>query len=132
MTMTDPIADLATRIRNALGNDRREVTVPHSRLKAAICDALQREGFLEGWSVEAGHVQGMLRLRLKYGPDGERVIRRIQRVSTPGRRLYCGVKDLRPVLRGMGIRVLTTNRGVLSDREARDQRVGGEPLLEVW
>lgn len=131
MTMTDPIADFATRIRNALSTGRREVTMPHSRLKVQVCEALKREGFIEDFGVEAGHAQGVLRVKLKYGRDGERVIRSIERVSRPGRRLYRKVPAIRPVLKGMGVTVLTTDHGVLSDREARDQKVGGEPLLEI-
>lgn len=132
MTMTDPIADLATRVRNGLIAERREISVPHSRLKAGICEVLKREGFIDDFRVESGHVQGLIKVTLKYGPDGEVVIRRIQRVSKPGRRIYHKLSDVRPVLKGMGITILTTNQGVLSDREAREQRVGGEPLLEVW
>lgn len=132
MTMTDPIADLATRIRNANTVGQRQTTIPHSRLKAGICEVLKREGFIQDFTVEPGDVQGRLRVTLKYGRDGEKVIRRIQRISKPGRRIYFGLDEVQPVLRGMGIAVLTTNQGVLSDREARDQRVGGEPLLEVW
>ena len=132
MTMTDPIADLATRVRNGLIAERSEISVPHSRLKAGICEVLKREGFIEDFTVEAGHVQGLIKVRLKYGPDGEVVIRSIQRVSKPGRRIYHRLPEVRPVLKGMGITILTTNQGVLSDREAREQRVGGEPLLEVW
>ena len=132
MTMTDPIADLATRIRNAIAVGKYEVTAPHSRLKVGICEVLKREGFIQDFTVEPGKVQGQLRITLKYGPDGEKVIRSIQRVSKPGCRVYRGVREVKPILRGMGISVLTTNQGVLSDREARKQRVGGEPLLEVW
>lgn len=132
MTMTDPIADLATRIRNANAVGKKVVSIPHSKLKAGICDALKREGFIEDFSVEAGHVQGLLKVNLKFGRDGEKVIRSIQRVSKPGRRLYYRSSEVRPTLRGMGITVITTTSGVLSDREARAKKVGGEPLLEVW
>jgi len=132
MTMTDPIGDLATRIRNAQAVTKIDVTIPHSRVKAGVCEVLLREGFIEGFSVEPGEVQGQIRVQLKYGPNGEKIIRSIQRVSKPGCRKYFGVDQVSPVLRGMGITVITTNHGVLSDREAREKRVGGEPLLEVW
>ncbi len=132
MTMTDPIADLATRIRNSARVGKQTVAIPHSRLKAGICEVLKREGYIEDFTVEPGNVQGVLKIKLKYGPDGERVIQKIQRVSKPGRRIYLGVKEVNPVLRGMGITVLSTTHGVLSDREARQNHVGGEPLLEIY
>jgi len=132
MTMTDPIADLATRIRNALGNKSGELRVPHSRLKAGICEVLKREGYIKGFGVESTEGHPYLRIELKYGPDGEQVLQSIQRVSKPGCRVYRGMRDHDPVLRGMGITVLTTTKGVLSDREARAQKIGGEALLEVY
>ncbi len=132
MTMTDPIADYATRIRNAIRVGKHEVTMPHSRMKTGISEVLKREGYIDDFSVEAGHVQGVLRLKLKYGADGEKVIQRIQRVSKPGRRIYFRADDVKPVLRGMGITVITTTHGILSNREARQHHVGGEPLLEIW
>jgi small subunit ribosomal protein S8 len=132
MTMTDPIADLATRIRNANRVGKRDLTVPHSKLKAGVCEVLKREGFIDNFTVEGGHIQGLLKVQLRYGPEGEKIIRRIQRVSKPGRRVYYTLKEVKPVLKGMGIAVISTTQGVLSDREARDHRVGGEPLLEVW
>ena len=132
MTMTDPIADLATRIRNALGNKSGELRVPHSRLKAGICEVLQREGYIKSFTVDSVDGHPYLRIQLKYGPDGEQVLQHIQRVSKPGCRVYRAVRDHEPVLRGMGITVLTTTKGVLSDREARAQKVGGEALLEVY
>ncbi len=132
MTMTDPIADLATRIRNALSIKRAEVRIPHSKLKAAICEVLKREGYLRDFSVESGEEFPVLKVALKYGPDGEQVLQSITRVSKPGCRVYRGVQEHAPVLRGMGITVLTTAKGVLSDREARAQNVGGEALLEVY
>ncbi len=132
MTMTDPVADLATAIRNGLMIEREEVKVPHSRLKIGILDVLKREGFIGSYTVEPGHVQGLIRITLKYGRDGEQVIRTIRRVSKPGCRKFWGLKDLKPVLQGMGIIILSTDRGILSDREARQKKLGGEPLLEVW
>jgi small subunit ribosomal protein S8 len=132
MTMTDPIADLATRIRNALEIRSRETRAPHSRLKAGICEVLKREGYIRDFSVESEGGRPWLRIQLKYGPDGEQVLQSIERVSRPGRRVYRGVREHEPVLRGIGITVLTTTKGVLSDREARAQKVGGEALLEVY
>ena len=132
MTMTDPIADLATRIRNALHNRSQETRVPHSRVKAGICEVLKREGYIRDFGVESQDGHPWLRVHLKYGPDGEQVLQYIQRVSKPGCRIYRGWREHKPVLRGMGITVLTTTKGVLSDREARAQQLGGEALLEVY
>ena len=131
MTMTDPIADLATRIRNALRIRRNDVDVPHSKLKAAICDVLKREGYLRDFSVASEDGFPILKVALKYGPDGEQVLQSIERVSRPGCRVYRNWREHEPVLRGMGITVLTTTKGVLSDREARARKLGGEVLLEV-
>jgi small subunit ribosomal protein S8 len=131
MTMTDPIADLATRIRNALRIRRNDVDVPHSKLKAAICDVLKREGYVRDFSVASQDGFPVLKVALKYGPDGEQVLQSIERVSKPGCRVYRNWREHEPVLRGMGITVLTTTKGVLSDREARARKLGGEVLLEV-
>lgn len=132
MTMTDPIADLATRIRNALRNKSGDVRIPHSKIKAGVCAVLKREGYVRDFSVESRDGFPVLKVDLKYGPDGEQVLQCITRISKPGCRLYRRVADHAPVLRGMGITVLTTAKGVLSDREARAQNVGGEALLEVY
>lgn len=131
MTMTDPIADLATRIRNGLRIGRHEVDVPHSKMKAAICDVLKREGYLRDFTVASVDGFPVLKVALKYGPDGEQVLQSISRVSRPGCRVYRSWREHEPVLRGMGITVLTTTKGVLSDREARARKLGGEVLLEV-
>ncbi len=131
MSMTDPIADMLTRIRNANAIRRDEVDVPHSKLKKGLADVLRREGFIQDFlDVEAG-TRSMLRMQLKYGPEGERVIRGIQRVSRPGRRVYKRADDISAPVGGQGIFVMSTDRGVLSDREAREQRVGGEVLCVV-
>ena len=122
--MTDPIADMLTRIRNAVRVERATVEVPASKLK--------REGFIWEWrEVEAEPVP-RLQLDLKYGPNGERLIRHIRRVSTPGRRVYSRSARLRPVLGGLGISILSTSSGVVSDREARQKKLGGEVLCELW
>ncbi len=146
--MTDSIADMLTRIRNANRIESPAVDMPCTKVKVTIAQVLKDEGFVANFQVgkvvkaEDGRTtfqtelgdkdKKVLRIYLKYGPDGERVIRRIQRASTPGRRLYCGYKDLKPVLQGMGISVVSTNRGVMSDRKARAERLGGELLCYVW
>lgn len=130
--LTDPIADMLTRVRNANSIRRRTVDIPFSRLKLGIAEVLKREGFLvEHLKIEAGH-RSVLRLTLKYGQEGERVIRGIDRVSTPGRRVYRGASDVGAFQAGQGIYVLSTDRGVLSDREARRSNAGGEVLCRVW
>jgi len=130
--MTDPIADMLTRIRNAVRVERPNVEMPLSKVKRGLADVLKREGYIWDWSeVEATPIK-QLRIELKYGPNGERVIQRIRRISKPGRRIYSSARDLRPVLDGLGIRILSTSRGVVSDREARQRNLGGEVLCEVW
>ncbi len=129
---SDPIADMLTRIRNGLQIEMPFVDMPFSKLKKALADVLQREGFIWDSEVVEGEPTNTLRVNLKYGPNGERVINHIQRVSKPGRRIYSRVQDLRSVRHGTGITVLTTPSGVLSNREARQQSVGGEVLAEVW
>ena len=131
MTMTDPIADLLTRIRNMNRLKRRRAMVPYSKLKEQILETMLREGFITEFNVQGEGTSKQLEVVLKYGPEGEYVINTIQRVSRPGRRVYRGVEELQPVLKGMGIHVVSTNKGILSDREARAQKVGGEILCEV-
>ena len=132
--MTDPISDMATRIRNGLQNEATHVDLPTSILKVQVATALQREGFI--WDFESHENEnapgGTLRINLKYGPSGERVVRSIKRVSKPGRRIYYGRENMPKVLGGMGVLVLSTNQGVLSNREAMDRGIGGEALLEIW
>lgn len=132
MSMSDPIADLLTRIRNANSIRMPQVDIPASNMKRNIADVLKREGYIRDYRVIENEHQGVLRIFLKYGPDGEFVINRINRVSKPGRRVYRGLNDIPEVLKGLGIAILTTSRGVLSDREARQRGVGGEVLAEVW
>ncbi|MCG3133714.1 MAG: 30S ribosomal protein S8 [Planctomycetes bacterium] len=130
--LTDPIADMLTRVRNANVIRRRTVDIPHSRLKQGIADALKREGFISDWMrIEAG-ARPLLRLTLKFGAEGERVIRGIDRVSSPGRRIYKGAAEVAGPVNGQGIFVLSTDRGVISDREARQKNAGGEILCRVW
>ena len=147
--MTDPLADMLTRVRNANRIERPAVDMPASRLKIAVAQVLKDEGFVLDYQIglESADEQGVnhfqpvqdlsrpktvLRVFLKYGPEGERVIRHIERASRPGRRLYRGGTQLRPVLDGLGISIISTSRGVMSDRRARAQRLGGELLCTVW
>jgi small subunit ribosomal protein S8 len=129
--MTDPIADMLTRIRNAVRVERPYVDIPASGVKKGIADVLKREGFIWDWKEIEEQPVVQIRIELKYGPNGERVIQTIKRVSKPGRRLYSGSRDLKPVLGGLGIRIISSSKGVISDREARRDNVGGEVLCEV-
>ena len=133
--MTDPIADMLTRIRNATLAHHTRVDVPASTLKVEIARILEREGYIQAFKVvepKEGAVQKSIRISLKYGPRGERVITGIERVSRPGRRVYFGTDDVPTVLGGLGTAILTTSRGVMTGREARKQGVGGEVLCNVW
>ena len=130
--MTDPIADMLTRIRNALRIERARVDIPSSRVKQGIAEVLQREGYIWDFETIEQAPQNVLRLNLKYGPNGEDVIQSIQRVSKPGRRVYTRTRDSGDVLQGLGISVISTSQGVLSNREAKSKSIGGEVLCEVW
>jgi small subunit ribosomal protein S8 len=130
--MTDPIADMLTRIRNANSIRRTEVSMPASKLKVGIAEALKSEGFIDSYEVRPGSPSSELVVKLRYGPDGQQVIRHIERVSKPGRRVYSGASRMSRVLRGMGIYVLSTPKGVVSDRNARQLNVGGEVLCQVY
>ena len=136
--MTDPIADMLSRIRNATISRRPRVDIPVSKLKLEIARILQHEGYIHGFrllesTIEGGsYAQKMLRIALKYGPQGERVLSGLQRVSRPGRRVYLGRDDVPPVLAGLGTNILTTSRGVMTGREAVKAGVGGEVLCNVW
>jgi len=130
--MTDPIADMLTRIRNAVRVERPFVDMPISKVKRGLADVLKREGYIWDWQEVEDAPVAQLRIELKYGPNGERVIQKIRRVSKPGRRVYSKARSLRPVLNGLGITVISTSRGVISDREARQRNLGGEVLCEVW
>ena len=129
--MTDPIADLLTRIRNAVRVERPHVDVPASQLKQSLAEVLKREGYIWDYQVIEAKPINQLRIELKYGPNGERVIQSIKRVSKPGRRVYSKSTELRPVLNGLGISIISTSKGLVSDREARRQKIGGEVLCEV-
>ena len=135
--MTDPIADMLTRIRNAVSARHTRVDLPASKLKVEIARILQDEGYIAGFKLvddaaEQGTTRQVVRLFLKYGPGGERVISGIERVSRPGRRVYVSRDDVPPVLGGLGVNILTTSRGVMSGRSAQKAGVGGEILCNVW
>ena len=132
--MTDPIADMLTRIRNAVRIERPLVQMPHSKVKRGVAEVLKREGYIWDWhEQDAEDAPGKeLSIDLKYGPNGERVIRHIKRVSKPGRRVYSRANALKPILNGLGISIISTSRGVVSDREARQKNLGGEVLCELW
>jgi len=134
MSMSDPVADMLTRIRNANRLGQPIVVMPSSKLKVSIADALKREGYIDQFEVttpEEGRPHRNLTVTLRYGPDGERVIQFLDRVSKPGRRIYAAADNMPRVLSGMGSCIISTNRGVKSDRECRAERVGGEILCRV-
>jgi len=132
MSMTDPIADMLTRIRNANQALHEEVDIPFSTLKAEIARILKQEGFIKGYKVIEGKPQGTLKIFLKYGPGNQRVINELSRASKPGRRLYAGVRKIPKVKAGLGIAILSTSRGIMTDQEAKAVGVGGEVLCYVW
>jgi small subunit ribosomal protein S8 len=132
MTMTDPVADLLTRVRNANSAFHDSVSLPHSKLKAGIADILKREGYIAGWSVADARVGKTLTLDLKYGPNRERSIAGIKRVSKPGLRVYAKSTELPTVLGGLGVAILSTSSGLLTDRQATKKGVGGEVIAYVW
>ena len=127
--MTDPIADMLTRIRNALTAKHDTVTVPASKVKVAIADILVKEGYVKGYEIVENAVQNDILITLKYSPvKGQKVVTGLKRVSTPGLRVYAGVDNLPKVLNGMGIAILSTSKGILTDKEAKAQHIGGEVL----
>ena len=131
--MTDPIADMLTRIRNAVRIERPHVDMPHSNEKRGIAQALKDEGYIWDFEeIDTVPARTLRVLNLKYGPNGEKVISKIDRVSRPGRRVYSGYRELKPVLGGMGIQILSTPKGIISDRRARAEKVGGEVLARVY
>ncbi len=132
MSMSDSIADLLTRIRNAHRADKRWVDVPSSNLKKRICVILKQEHFIRDFILVADNKQGILRIFLNYDYNGEPVIEGITRISRPGRRIYASAKNLPRVRGGLGIAILTTSKGVISDKIARRLKVGGEVLCHVW
>ncbi len=131
MALSDPIADMLTRIRNAARNQSQQVDCRNSKICSGIARVLQEEGYVTGYTVIDDGLQGILRIDLRYGPRGEQMIHRLTRESKPGRRLYKKVEDLPRPLAGMGIAIVSTSQGVLSDRQARSQNTGGELLCTV-
>jgi small subunit ribosomal protein S8 len=129
---SDPVADLLTRIRNGSRAEHEKVDIPSSKLKVRIAEILKDEGFIKNYRVLDDPKQGMLRVYLKYGPANEKVISGLVRVSKPGRRVYVTHDKVPSILAGMGVAIVSTSRGVVSDRDARKQKVGGEVLAYVW
>ncbi|VTR76913.1 MULTISPECIES: 30S ribosomal protein S8 [Cellulomonas] len=132
MTMTDPIADFLTRLRNANSAHHDSVTIPYSKLKSHIAEILQAEGYISGWTVEDARVGKSLVVELKYGPSRERALAGIKRVSKPGLRVYAKSTNLPKVLGGLGVAILSTSSGLLTDKQAAKKGVGGEVLAYVW
>jgi small subunit ribosomal protein S8 len=132
MSMTDPIADLLTRIRNAQVAKHKTVDVPASKMKVAIVTILADEGFVDSFTVVEAAAQGKIRIALKYGMGGERAIQGLERVSRPGRRVYCGKDEIPKVLAGLGLTILSTPQGVMTGQSCRRLGVGGEVLCNIW
>ena len=130
--VTDPVADMLTRIRNGSLAEHEKVDIPSSKLRVRLAEILKEEGFIKNFRLIEDKRQGVLRVYLKYGPSQERVISGLRRVSKPGRRLYVGADRIPSVLGGMGVAILSTPQGVLTDRESRKAKVGGEVLCYVW
>lgn len=132
MTMTDPIADMLTRVRNANSAYHDSVRMPHSKIKTHIAEILQQEGYIGGWTVEEGEKGKILAIDLKYGPNRERSIAGVRRVSKPGLRVYAKAGGLPKVLGGLGVAIISTSSGLLTDRQANKKGVGGEVLAYVY
>lgn len=132
MPVTDPVADMLTRIRNAQVAKHETVTVPASNMKKAIAEILLTEGFIKGCEVTDDGVQGTIKIKLKYGPNNEKVIRGLRKISKPGLRVYARHDQLPKVLGGLGIAIISTSKGLLTDKQARKEAVGGEVLAYIW
>ena len=132
MTMTDPVADLLTRLRNANSAHHDVVSMPYSKLKKNIAEILQAEGYIASWKIEEAEVGQTLTIDLKYGPNRERSIAGVRRVSKPGLRVYAKSTNLPKVLGGLGVAILSTSTGLLTDKQAHEKGVGGEVLAYVW
>ena len=132
MAATDQLADMLTRIRNAQRAGHDKVEVPASKLKMGVAKVLKKEGFVKNYKLVQDKKQGVLRIYLKYTDSNEPVIRGLQKISRPGRRVYRGHEDIPPVRGGFGIVILSTSKGILSDRDARGGKIGGEVLCQVW
>jgi len=132
MAMSDPIADMLTRIRNAGKARHKSVDIPGSRMRIEIARVLRNEGFIRNYKFLKDNKQGLLRIYLKYTPDQANVILGLERVSRPSRRVYVKGKDITPVLNGMGLRIISTSKGLMTDKKARQANVGGEVLCNIW
>ena len=132
MQITDPIADMLTRIRNANSSKHETVSVPSSKMKLAIAKILLDEGYISGYEVIEDGLQGVIKITLKYGANKTKVITGLKRVSKPGLRVYAGKDELPRVLRGLGIAIISTSKGIMTDKEARKNKVGGEVLAFIW
>ena len=132
MQITDPIADMLTRIRNANSAKHETVEVPSSNMKKAIVEILNEEGYIKNYQVIDDGKQGIIRITLKYGQDNEKALTGLKRVSKPGLRIYAGADELPRVLKGLGIAIVSTSKGIMTDKKARKENVGGEVLAYVW
>jgi small subunit ribosomal protein S8 len=130
--MTDPIADMLARIKNALQAGHQRVDVPASKVKAEVARILKEEGFINNYKVLGDGVKKMLRIYLKYGPAGEKVILNLERISSPGHRVYVEARRIPKVINGLGVNILTTSKGIMTGREARRQNLGGEIICNVY
>ena len=130
--MTDPIADMLTRIRNANQNRAKVVSMPSSKMKETIAKILKDEGFITDYSIEKNDVQNILTLTLKYGKNKERVITGLKRISKPGLRVYANAEEIPSVLNGLGIAIISTSKGVMTDKLARKNNIGGEVIAYIW
>ena len=132
MQITDPIADLLTRIRNANSAKHESVDVPASKTKKAIVEILNNEGYIKGYQVIEDGKQGVIRITLKYGANNEKVLSGLKRISKPGLRIYAGVDEMPKVLKGLGIAIVSTSKGIMTDKQARAEHIGGEVLAFIW
>ena len=132
MHITDPVADMLTRIRNANSAKHESVDIPASGVKKAIADILAEEGYINGYQIIEDGKQGIIRVSLKYGPGKKKVIQGLRRVSKPGLRIYTGCEDMPRVMKGLGIAIISTSKGIMTDKKARKQNIGGEVLAFVW
>ena len=130
--MNDPIADLTIRLRNALASGKKEVVLPFSRMKERMAQILKKEGYLDDVAIEDGEVGKILKIRLGYTDDNKPKARELKRVSKPGRRVYEGYRGLKPIKQGLGMAILSTPQGLMTDRQARKQKLGGEILIEIF
>ncbi len=132
MIVTDPIADMLTRMRNGLSAKHKSVSVPVSKTKLAIAKLLLDEGFIASYNVDGEGTKANINIEFKFGPNGEKVINGLKRISKPGLRIYASAEDLPKVINGLGIAIVSTNKGLMTDRQARQENVGGEVLAFVW